>query len=140
MGNPLQLYKKNDTMTENMFDIICCVYAKSNKLLCRILYIFFVDCKMERISHEMDYLNKISGNPGQIRNYFLSLSGQMHMPIKIRYIRSVLNCSNKELREGLSNRYQILNISKSQMRKNKIDTKPIKFVSNVCKAVEDAGR
>lgn len=102
--------------------------------------LLFVDCKMERINQEMDYLNKISDNPGQIRNYFLSLSGQMHMPLKIWYIRSLLSCSDKELREGLSNRYQILNISKSQMRKNKIDTRPIKFVSNVCKAVEDAGR
>lgn len=37
MGNPLRLYKKYDTMTENMFDIICCFYAKSNKLLCYIV-------------------------------------------------------------------------------------------------------
>lgn len=102
--------------------------------------LFFVDCKMERISQEMDYLNKISDNPGQIRNYFLSLSGQMYMPLKIRYIRDVLACSDKELREGLSNRYQILDISRSQIMQNKIDTRPIKFVSNVYKAVEDARR
>lgn len=102
--------------------------------------LLFVDCKIERISQEMDYLNKISDNPRQIRNYFLSLSGQMYMPLKIRYIRDVLNCSDKELKEGLSNRYQILNISKGQIMQNKIDTRPIKFVSNVCKAVEDAGR
>lgn len=108
---------------------------------CAEFYNFlFVDYKIERISQEMDYLNKISDNPRQIRNYFLSLSGRMYMPLKIRYIRDILNCSDKELREGLSNRYQILNISKGQIMQNKIDTRPIKFVSNVYKAVEDAGR
>lgn len=91
--------------------------------------LLFVDCKIERISQEMNYLSKISENPRQIRNYFLSLSGQMYMPLKIWYVRNVLACSDKELREGLSNRYQILNISRSQIMQNKIDTGPIKFVS-----------
>lgn len=35
---------------------------------CAEFYNFlFVDCKMERISQEMDYLNKISNNPRRIK-------------------------------------------------------------------------
>lgn len=100
----------------------------------------FVDCKIERINQEMDYLYKISGNPRQIRNYFLGLYGQMNMPLKIWYIQNVLNCSDKKLRDGLNNRYHILNINKNQIMQNRIDTRPIKFVSNISKAVENDGR
>ena len=105
---------------------------------CAELYNFlFVDYKIEKINEEMTYLNRISTNPQQIRNYFLGYASQMGMPLKVLYIQTVIKSSEEELSEELSKMYQILSIRKKQVMQNEINTKPIKAVSNVCKAVEE---
>ena len=102
------------------------------------LYNFlFVDYKIEKINREIDYLNKISNDPKQIRNYFLGYASQMDMPLKVWYIQTIIKNSDEALREELSKMYQILLIRKKQVMQNKINTEPIKLASNVCKIVEE---
>lgn len=104
---------------------------------CAELYNFlFVDYKIDKINQEINYLEKISNNPIQIRNYFLEYASQMNAPLKIWYIQNMLKCSDEALKEELNKMYQILIIRKNQIMQYKIDTKPVKLVSNVCKAIE----
>lgn len=83
----------------------------------------------------MTYLNKISNDPEQIRNYFLGYVSQMGMPLKVWYIQTIIKNSDEELSEELRKMYQILLIRKKQVMQDKINTEPIKLVSNVCKTV-----
>lgn len=104
---------------------------------CAELYNFlFVDYKIDKINQEINYLEKISNNPIRIRNYFLEYASQMNAPLKIWYIQNMLKCSDEALKEELNKMYQILIIRKNQIMQYKIDTKPVKLVSNVCKAIE----
>lgn len=105
---------------------------------CAELYNFlFVDYKIEKINEEMTYLNRISNDPQQIRNYFLGYASQMGMPLKVLYIQTVIKSSDEELSEELSKMYQILLIRKKQIMQNEINTKPMKLVSNGCKTIEE---
>lgn len=105
---------------------------------CAELYNFlFVDYKIERINEEMTYLNRISNDPEQIRNCFLGYASQMGMPLNVWYIQTIIKNSDEELSEELRKMYQILLIRKKQVMRNKINTEPIKLVSNVCKTVEE---
>lgn len=85
----------------------------------------------------MTYLNRISNDPEQIRNYFLGYASQMGMLLKVWYIQTILKNSDEELSEELRKMYQILLIRKKQVMQNKINTEPIKLVSNVCKTAEE---
>ena len=85
---------------------------------CAKLYNFlFVDYKIERINEEMAYLNRISNDPEQIRNYFLRYAGQMDMPLKAWYIQTIINNSDEKLSEELRKMYQILLIIKKSNAK-----------------------
>ena len=90
---------------------------------CAELYNFlFVDYKIEKINEEMTYLNRISNDPEQIRNYFLGYASQMGMPLKVWYIQTIIKNSDEELSEELRKMYQILLIRKKQVMQNKINT------------------
>ena len=101
---------------------------------CAELYNFlFVDYKIEKINEEMAYLNRISNDPQQIRNYFLEYASHMGMPLKVLYIQTVIKSSDEEL----SKMYQILLIRRKQVKLNKINTESIKLASNGCKTIEE---
>lgn len=105
---------------------------------CAELYNFlFVDYQIGKINEEMAYLERINNDPKQIRYFFLGCANQMGMPLKVWYIQTIMNYSDEELRKELEKMYQILLIRKNQIMQNKINTEPIKFVSNTCKTVEE---
>lgn len=105
---------------------------------CAELYNFlFVDYKIDKINKELNYLDRISDDPRQIRGYFLEFASQMSMPLKVLYIQNIMKYSDKELLENLYGIYQVLLIRKDQVMQNRLNSEPIKFASNVCKIVED---
>lgn len=108
---------------------------------CAELYNFlFVDYEIGKINQEMYYLDSISNNPKQIRYYFLGCASQMGMPFKVWYIQTIMKNSDEELRKELEKMYQILLIRRNQIMQNRINTEPIKFVSNVYKTAEEIGK
>lgn len=108
---------------------------------CAELYNFlFVDYEIGKINEEMNYLDRICNNPKQIRNYFLGFASQMSMPSKAWYIQAIIRNSDEELSKKLREMYQILLIRRNQVMQNRINTEPIKLVSNVCKITEEIGK
>lgn len=104
---------------------------------CVELYNFlFVNYQIEKINNEINYLDSIRDDAAQIRRYFLNCASTINMPLKVLYIQNVMQYSNIQLKEGLEQMYQILEVRKNQIMRKKINAEPIKVASNVCKIVE----